>query len=66
MSTTVTDAHPKVPWSNIAWMRDLIGYQDFRRNPEVIVAAISGPLTQLGEACVQIAATTSERPDSPT
>ena len=66
MSTTATGAHPDVPWSNIARMRDLIGHHYCRRDPQVILATIRDPLTQLREACTQIAATTSERPDTPT
>jgi len=66
MSTTTTGAHPKVPWSNIARMRDLIGHHYYRRDLEVILATIRDPLTQLGEACAQIAKTPSEQPDTPT
>lgn len=66
MSTTATRAHPKVPWSNIARMRDLIGHHYYRRDPQVILATIRDPLTQLGGACAQIAKATSERPDTPT
>lgn len=66
MSTTATGAHPEVPWSNIARMRDLIGHHYYRRDPQVILATIRDPLKQLGEAGALIAKTQSEQPDTPT
>ena len=66
MSTRATGAHPEVPWSNIARIRDLIGHHYYRRDPQIILATIRDPLTQLGEACAQIAKTPSEQPDTPT
>ena len=66
ISTTTTDAYPDVPWSNIARMRDLIGNHYYRRDPQVILATIRDPLTQLGAACAQIATATSEHSDTPT
>ena len=34
------NGHPKVPWSNIANMRDLIGHHYYRRDPQIILATI--------------------------
>ena len=66
LSTAATGAHPDVPWSNIARMRDLIGHHYYRRDPQVILATIRDPLTQLGDACAQIASTTAPQTDTST
>lgn len=66
LSTAATGAHPDVPWANIARMRDLIGHHYYRRDPQVILATIRDPLTQLGDACVQIASPTAPQTDTST
>ncbi|MEP7034833.1 MAG: HepT-like ribonuclease domain-containing protein, partial [Actinomycetota bacterium] len=43
LSSESKDAHPNVPWSNIAKMRDLIGHHYYRRDPEIIFATIREP-----------------------
>ena len=47
-------------------MRDLIGHHYYRRDPQVILATIRDPLTQLGDACAQIASTTAPQTDTST
>ena len=59
-----TARYPKVPWSNIAKMRDLIGHHYYRRDPQIILATIREPLTQLRAASEQIAAVTSDQADT--
>lgn len=49
LSPDAKDAHPNVPWSNIAKMLDLIGHHCYRRDPEIIFATIREPLTQLAQ-----------------
>ena len=53
--------HANVPWSNIAKMRDLIGHHYYRRDPQIILATIREPLTQLRAACKQIAPVASDQ-----
>lgn len=55
-----------MPWSNIAKMRDFIGHHYYRRDPEIILATIREPLTQLRAACEQIAAAASDQADTTT
>lgn len=64
LSPGAKDAHPDVPWSNIAKMRDLIGHHYYRRDPEIIFATIREPLTQLRAACEQIAVAARDQADT--
>lgn len=66
LSPGAKDAHPDVPWSNIARMRDLIGHHYYRRDPEIIFATIREPLTQLRAACEQIALAARDQADTET
>jgi len=64
LSPEAKGAHPNVPWSNIAKMRDLIGHHYYRRDPEIIFATIREPLTQLRAACEQIAVAARDQTDT--
>ena len=59
-----TARYPKVPWSNIAKMRDLIGHHYYRRDPQIILATIREPLTQLRAACKEIVPVASDQTDT--
>jgi uncharacterized protein with HEPN domain len=48
-----TQAHPTVPWSKIARMRDLITHHYHRRDLAVIRATIGEPLTALESALLE-------------
>lgn len=50
------DAHPEVPWSNIARMRDLIGHHYYKLDPQIVRATIGEPITRLRAACEAILA----------
>ena len=64
LSPKAKHGHPNVPWSNIAKMRDLIGHHYYRRDPQIILATIREPLTQLRAACKQIAPVASDQAES--
>ena len=53
LSPEAKGAHPNVPWSNIARMRDLIGHHYYRRDPEIIFTTIREQLTQVRAAYEQ-------------
>ncbi len=53
------DAHPEVPWSDIARMRDLIGHHYYKLDPQIVRATIGEPIARLRTACEAIL---NERP----
>lgn len=54
LSDETTSAHPEVPWSRIARMRDLIGHHYYKLDHATIHATIDEPLRELGGACSTI------------
>lgn len=49
-----TSAHPEVPWSDAARMRDLLAHQYFRIRADVVRATLDRPLAELRRACEEL------------
>lgn len=60
LSSDLRAAHPEVPWSDIARMRDLIGHHYYKLDPQIVRATIGQPIAQLRTACEAILAERSE------
>lgn len=43
--------YPRIPWKEIAGMRDILAHEYFRVSSELVRATIDIPLADLGEAC---------------
>lgn len=56
LSPGLRDAHPEVPWSDIARMRDLIGHHYYKLDPQIVRATIGEPVARLRTACEAILA----------
>ena len=56
LSAGLRDAHPEVPWSDIARMRDLIGHHYYKLDPQIVRATIGEPVARLRAACKAILA----------
>ena len=65
LSPELRDAHPEVPWSDIARMRDLIGHHYYKLDPQIVRATIGAPIAHLRTACESILARHSEPEDEP-
>ena len=63
LSSDLRDAHPEVPWSDIARMRDLIGHHYCKLDPQIVRATIGDPIALLRTACEAILAERSEPED---
>jgi uncharacterized protein with HEPN domain len=63
LSPALRDAHPEVPWSDIARMRDLIGHHYDKPDPQIVRATIGEPITRLRAACEAILAESSAPED---
>ena len=63
LSSGLRDAHPEVPWSDIARMRDLIGHHYYKLVPQIDRATIGDPIARLRAACAAILAERSEPED---
>jgi Protein of unknown function DUF86 len=59
LSSGLRDAHPEVPWSDIARMRDLIGHHYYKLDPQIVRATIGDPVARLRAACEAILAGSS-------
>ena len=59
LSSDLRDAHPEVPWSDIARMRDLIGHHYYKLDPQIVRATIGDPVARLRAACEAIVAANS-------
>jgi uncharacterized protein with HEPN domain len=51
LSVSLRGAHPEVPWSDIARMRDLIGHHYYKLDPQIVRATIAEPVARLRAAC---------------
>jgi uncharacterized protein with HEPN domain len=56
LSSDLRAAHPEVPWSDIARMRDLIGHHYDKLDPQIVRATIGDPIARLRAACEAILA----------
>jgi len=56
LSSGMRDAHPEVPWSDIARMRDLIGHHYYKLDPQIVRSTIGEPVARLRAACEAILA----------
>jgi uncharacterized protein with HEPN domain len=54
LSLEMREDHPAVPWSVMTRMGDLLGHSDDNLDPQIAVAALSGPLKHLRSACQSI------------
>ena len=63
LSSGLRSAHPEVPWSDIARMRDLIGHHYYKLDPQIVRATIGDPIAHLSAACEAIQAERSEPED---
>lgn len=59
LSSGLRNAHPEVPWSDIARMRDLIGHHYYKLDPQIVRATIGDPIARLRTACEAILAESS-------
>jgi uncharacterized protein with HEPN domain len=59
LSSGLRAAHPEVPWSDIARMRDLIGHHYYKLDPQIVRATIGDPIARLRAACAAILAASS-------
>jgi uncharacterized protein with HEPN domain len=59
LSSGLRYAHPEVPWSDIARMRDLIGHHYYKLDPQIVRATIGAPIARLRVACEAILAGSS-------
>ena len=63
LSSDLRAAHPEVPWSDIARMRDLIGHHYYKLDPQIVRATIGEPIARLRTACEAILAERSQPED---
>ena len=63
LSSDLRAAHPEVPWSDIARMRDLIGHHYYKLDPQIVRATIGDPFARLRVACEAILAEHSRPAD---
>lgn len=47
----IKQAHPAIPWKEIAGMRDILAHEYFRVNSSVVRSTIDSPLADLRTAC---------------
>ena len=65
LSVPLRGAHPEVPWSDIARMRDLIGHHYYKLDPQIVRATIAEPIARLRAACESMLIKQSTTTDSP-
>ena len=63
LSSGLRAAHPEVPWSDIARMRDLIGHHYYKLDPQIVRATIGEPIALLRTACEAMLVERSEPED---
>jgi uncharacterized protein with HEPN domain len=51
LSLDMREDHPAVPWSDMARMRDLLGHQYYKLDPQIVRATIGEPVKRLQAAC---------------
>lgn len=51
LSEEAVAAHPSVPWSRIARMRDLLTHHYFRRDAQVVLTTVEQHLADVEDAC---------------
>jgi len=65
LSAPLRAAHPEVPWSDIARMRDLIGHHYYKLDPQIVRATIAEPVARLRDACESMLIEQTEATDGP-